>query len=153
MKYEINNETLAVLPFFEDKTKVIEVDDEYIIDEDPYSIMEHSCRYFGSSLNGRMQGSKDILGSIYKSPIMVEETQKLIFFPTEAIDSNNAGWISYKNISSVEKYNKKSLVKFNNGVEIVINCPYFSIKNQIFRCNMLESVASNRKNNKKTINS
>ena len=149
MKYEINDSTLAIVPFDKDSTKIIEKDDEYIVNETPYEVMEHSCKYFGSSLEGRMLGSKDILGSVYKTPVIVEETQKLIFFPTEAIQSESVGWLSYKNIRNVEKYNKKSKVIFNNGEFIIIDCPYFSIKNQIFRCNMLEAVSNNRKISKK----
>lgn len=149
VKYEINDSTLAIIPFDSKNTKIIEMGDEYVVKETPYEIMEHSCRYFGSSLEGRMLGSKDILGSVYKTPVIVEETQKLIFFPTEAIQSDSVGWISYKNIRNVEKYDKMTKIVFNNGEFIVIKCPYFSVKNQIFRCNMLEAVSNNRKNSKK----
>ena len=79
----------------------------------------------------------------------MEETQKLIFFPTEALASDNVGWISYKNIKNIEKHNRKSKVIFNNGDSVIIDCPYFSVKNQIFRCNMLDAISSNRKNSKK----
>lgn len=150
LKYEVNDETFAIIPIDIDKAKIVEKSDEYIVDESPYSIMEHSCKYFGSSLSGRIDGSKDILGSIYKVPVIVEESQKLIFFPTESITSKNVGWISYKNIKSVEKCGNKSMIKFKNDSNIIIDCPYFSIKNQIFRCNMLEAISSNRKNSKKS---
>jgi len=149
MKYEINDETLAILPYDNNKTKVIEKHDKYIIDDTPYEVMEHSCNYFGSSFNGRVVGSKNILGSVYKIPVIVEETQKLIFFPTEALASDNVGWISYKNIRNIEKHNRKSKIIFNNGDSVIIDCPYFSVKNQIFRCNMLEAVSNNRKISKK----
>ena len=145
MKYEINDETLAILPFDKDKARVLEESDEYIVDEIPYSIMEDSCKYFGSSFEGRILGSKNILGSVYKAPIIVEESQNLIFFPTEALSSNTVSWISYKKIKSVEKCGKRSKIIFNNGESIIANCPYFSIKNQIFRCNMFDSISSNRK--------
>lgn len=149
LKYEINEETLAILPFDKNKSRVIEKNDEYIINDTPYEVMEHSCNYFGSSFDGRIIGSKNILGSVYKIPVIVEETQKLIFFPTEALASDNVGWISYKNIKNIEKHNRKSKVIFNNGDSVIIDCPYFSVKNQIFRCNMLDAISSNRKNSKK----
>ena len=98
MKYEINDETLAVMSFDEHKTRIIEEGEDYVVNDVPYSIMENSCRYFGSSLEGRLLGSKDMLGSIY-----------------------------------------------NNGETVVVDCPYFSIKNQIFRCNMLDTISRNRK--------
>ena len=36
-----------------------------------------------------------------------------------------------------------------DNCNIIINCPYFSIKNQIFRCNMLDNITKDRKNSKK----
>ena len=145
VSYEINEETLAILPFSEGKTRVIEKDDEYIVDQTTYEIMEHSCEYFGSSLEGRMLGSKNILGSVYKAPVMVEETQKMIFFPLQALSDENGGWISYKNIKNVEKLGKRSKVLFSNNEKVIIDCPYFSVKNQIFRCNVLAAETDNRR--------
>lgn len=149
LNYEINDETLAVMSFDEDKSRIIESDDDYVVNEIPYSIMENSCKYFGSSFEGRVLGSKDILGSIYKTPIIVEESKDLIFFPTEALSSPNVAWISYKRIKNVEKYGRRTKVIFDNDESVVVNCPYFSIKNQIFRCNMLETISKNRKSGKK----
>ena len=151
MNYELNEETLAIIPE-KRGARILEMDNEYKVIETPYEIMENSCKYFGSSLDGRINGSKDILGSVYKVPVVVEETQKLIFFPTEALNSPKVAWLSYKNIKNVEKYGKHSLIRFVNGRSIVINCPYFTMKNQIFRCNMLDSISSNRRVTKKTIN-
>lgn len=150
MKYEINDETLAVLSFDKNKSRIIEDSDDYIVDEVPYSIMDNSCRYFGSSFEGRVMGSKDILGSVYKTPIVVEESKNLIFFPTEALSSPSISWISYNRIKAVEKYGRKSKIVFDNDESIVIDCPYFSVKNQIFRCTMIESVTKHRKNDKFT---
>ena len=149
LNYEINDETLAVMSFDEDKSRIIESDDDYVVNEIPYSIMENSCKYFGSSFEGRVLGSKDILGSIYKTPIIVEESKDLIFFPTEALSSPNVAWISYKRIKNVEKYGRRTKVIFDNDESVVVNCPYFSIKNQIFRCNMIETISKNRKSGKK----
>ena len=150
INYEINEETLAIIS---DKngSRILEYDDEYKVKESPYSIMENSCKYFGSSMDGRINGSKDILGSVYKVPIVVEETQKIIFFPTEALSSPKVSWISYKNIKNIEKRGKNCLIRFVNGRSIILNCPYFTMRNQIFRCNMLDSISSNRREIRKTI--
>lgn len=151
MNYEINPDTLALISE-KNGTRVLEYDDEYRVSETAYTIMENSCKYFGSSFDGRINGSKSVLGSVYKVPIIVEETQKLIFFPTQSLTSPNVSWISYKNIKNIEKFGKHSLIRFVNGKSIVIECPYFTLKNQIFRCNMLDSIFTKRRlinNNKK----
>ena len=65
MNYEINEGTLAVLPSKE-KSKVLEDKKEYVIDSTPYEIMDYSCKYFGSSYEGRKEGTKDIYWRIIR---------------------------------------------------------------------------------------
>ena len=74
-KYEVNNGTLAVLPNDEDSSLVYEDDNRYIIQEKAYKIMDDSCKYFGSTYEGRRLGSKHILGASYKLPIVIEESK------------------------------------------------------------------------------
>ena len=81
--YEINKDTYAVISVNENITKVIENEGEYLINTSSYNVMENSCEYYGSSYTGRLRGTKAILGSTYKVPIIIEETNDLIFFPTE----------------------------------------------------------------------
>ena len=71
MEYEINSDTLAIIPYQKGKSKILELNDEYIVNLTPYQVIENSCSYYGSSLNGRMNGARSILGSVYKIPVMV----------------------------------------------------------------------------------
>lgn len=150
MSYEINPETLAIIPLSETKSKIIEKHDEYVIDSTPYSVMEYSCEYFGSSLKGRLEGTKNMLGSIYKSPIIVEESRDIIFFPTISPNLPDNCWISLNNIKSIEKTNKSTIIVFENNKQIELDVPYLSLENQILRATRLESIYNKRKNNKKS---
>ena len=149
MNYEINKDTLAILPVNEDKSFVIEKDNEYIVDYRPYEVMEHSCEYFGSSLDGRLKGSKNMLGTIYKAPILVEESRNIIFFPTVSPLLVNNVWISLNNIDKYEKLGEKTKIYFKDGKDIIVDIPYLSFENQILRSSRLESIIRNRKNNQK----
>ena len=82
MKYEFSKGTLAVVPNEEESSLVYEDDDRYIIDETPFKIMEESCKYFGSTYNGRKDSARSILGAEYKVPIIVEDTNNIVVFPT-----------------------------------------------------------------------
>lgn len=149
MDYEINRDTLAILPIDHNKSKVIEVDNEYVCDINPYQIMEHSCEYFGSSLDGRLKGSKNMLGSVYKAPILVEETKNIIFFPTCSPLIVDNAWISLNNILKCEKDDCKTKIYFKNGRSITIDIPYLSIENQILRSSKLDYIVRKRKNMEK----
>lgn len=145
MKYEINNETLALMPLSNNLTKVIELNNDYIIKKSIMDIIKNSCSYFGSSFEGRLNGSKNMLGSIYKAPIIVEETNNIIFFPTTSPKGKNNIWISLNNILSYEKKRNKTVIYFKNNKKIELNIPYFTITNQIVRSTLLGSISKNRK--------
>jgi len=143
--YEINEETLIIMPISDKKSKVIEKSDEHIIDLTPNKIMENSCSYFGSSLMGRQNGSKYILGSNYKIPIVVEESKDIIFFPTTSPSLDNCHWIAVNNIKDIIKKERKTIIVFDNDQEIVIDIPYLSIQNQILRATRLNAILKKRK--------
>ena len=93
LDYEINTNTLALINEKE-KTKVYEVDSTFYVDKSANRIMEDSCEYFGSSLAGRQKGTFNLIGVSHKSPIIVEETKEIIFFPTISPRQKNCNWIS-----------------------------------------------------------
>ena len=147
-KYEVNNGTLAVLPNDEDSSLVYEDDNRYIIHEKAYKIMDDSCKYFGSTYEGRKNGSKEILGAEYKVPIIVEDSNNLIVFPTTSPFSDDCVWISLKrvkNIFKIDSFNTKIL--FDNNVEIIVPCSFRSVENQLSRASRLDLILRNRKNN------
>lgn len=146
-KYEINKSTLAIIPISKNCSKVIENENDYIINNSTTNIIDHSCKFFGSSYNGRCEGTKNLVGFNYKSPIIVEESKEIIFFPTSSPRFDNCSWISLNNI---EKYIKKeniSSIYFKNGLIMDLEISYSSLENQILRATMLESKLRQRKNN------
>ena len=147
MKYEISNGTLAIVPKENEKSVVYEDDEQYLIDEVPFKIMEDSCMYFGSSYNGRKESAREILGAEYKVPIIVEDTENLIVFPTTSPAASDCVWISLKRIKKFEKvdgYNTKII--FDNNKEIIVPCSYRTVENQVSRASRLDFVMRKRKN-------
>ncbi len=101
MNYEINKNTLAIIPIENKKSKVIEKSNEYIISKNSFQVVEHSCKYFGSSYAGRHKGTKELTGITHKSPIIIEESSKLIFFPTTSPLRDDCIWVSLNNIKKL----------------------------------------------------
>ncbi len=146
-KYEFSKGTLAIVPNEGDTSLVLEDNNKYVIQEKPFKIMEESCKYFGSSYEGRKEGSKSILGAEYKVPIVIEDSSNLIAFPTTSPYADDCIWISLKrvyNIYKIDNYNTK--VIFDNNEEIIIPCSFRSIENQMSRASRLDLVLNNRKN-------
>ena len=148
-EYEINDETYAVISERFGRTKIIEKDNEYKVEQDAYKIMDDGCKYYGSSYMGRVEGSKKILNCSYKLPIVVEESSVLIFFPIKSSLLDDCCWINLNSIDRIEKYDNKSKIVFKNNKEIVFDISKLSLENQIYKSSKLESTIFKRLNAKK----
>jgi competence protein ComK len=147
MKYEISKGTLAIVPNEKESSLVYEDEDRYIIDQNPFSIMEDSCKYFGSTYEGRKNGAKDILGAEYKVPIVVEDSNNLIVFPTTSPAAEDCCWISLKRVKKIEKIDSNNTkIIFDNNCEIIVDCSYRTIENQLSRASRLDLILRNHKN-------
>ena len=120
LKYEISKGTLAILPNESGNSLVYEDEERYLVNEKPFNIMDESCKYFGSSYEGRKEGAKSILGAEYKVPIVVEDSTNLIVFPTTSPYSDDCAWISLKRVYNIQKIDaNNSKIVFDNTKEII----------------------------------
>ncbi len=145
MNYEINQGTLAILPNENENSLVYEDEERFIVDQSPYSIMEESCKYFGSTYKGRKESAKEMLGADYKVPIIIEDYNNVIIFPTTSPTSEDCAWISLKRVKGIEKidiYNTRII--FDNGREIIVPVSYRSIENQLSRASRLDVILRKR---------
>lgn len=144
--YEINVQTLAIIPLKEGKSRVIEENNSYIVNKTPMKIIDNSCKFFGSSYEGRFSGTKTLTGITHKSPIIIEESRKMIFFPTKSPRLDSCIWISFNNILNYEQKENNSIIKFCCGKVLELDISYNIIDNQILRATRLESVLNKRMN-------
>ncbi len=144
-KYEVNEETLAVIGLDKDKTQILEKNREYLLDDSAYEVMDYSCQYFGSSYLGRVDGSKKMLGANYKLPIIVEESSEIIFFPISSPENNKCIWIALKWFQDVYERNGKTYILLKNGQKIETTTSKSSIQNQIMRASRLNLILNERK--------
>jgi competence protein ComK len=145
--YEINKKTLAIISQKGNTCKIMEEEEEYIVNKSSKTVLDDSCKYFGSSYQGRFEGTKALLGYNYKSPIIVEESQEIVFFPTTSPRIDQCNWIVLNKIKSYERKDNKTLITFNNDENLLLDVSYESLENQIFRATRLESVLKKRINN------
>lgn len=144
-EYEINSSTLAILGINKNISKVIECDEEFYVEKSAMSIIDHSCKYFGSSYEGRFQGTKHLMGVNYKSPIIIEESKNIIFFPTSSPRTNDCTWIALNKLVDYKKDRKNTKLEFLNGYKLELNISYEILENQILRATRLDSVLRQRK--------
>lgn len=149
MGYEINKNTLAIIPLETKSSKIVESSKEYVIQKNSFQVVEDSCEYFGSSYAGRHKGTKNLIGVTHKSPIVIEETSQLIFFPTTSPLREDCVWISLKNILNYfPGNNNNSIIEFKTGEKIELDMSIGSLTNQILRATRLQVVLNERINKK-----
>lgn len=148
MEYEINKGTLAIMPNENESSLVYEDEDRFLIEQSPFQIMEESCMYFGSTYEGRKESARSILGAEYKVPVIVEDTDNLIVFPTTSPKSDDCIWISLKRVKNFERIdNTNTKVIFDNNKEIIVPVSYRTLENQISRASRLDFMMRKRKSN------
>ena len=136
--YEIDLSTVMLIGLNDEKTKVVTLDNEFIIDTDSKKIIDNSCKYFGSSLTDRVNMTKRLINIKSKSPIIIEESRDIIFFPLKSIRDKCNIWISFNNLSKYVKLDDKTIFYFKNDKEVIIDFSYYIIDNQVTRSLMLD---------------
>ena len=142
--YEINKDTCAIINIDDDVTKIIEDTQEYLLSKRSFEVMEDSCTYYGSSFEGRLKGTKMMLGASYKLPIIIEESNNIIFFPTNGNNNSKCSWISLNKVSSFEPQGGYTKVTFNCGKSIIVKITYTSFEMQLLRATRLQNLLSKR---------
>ena len=140
---------MAGLPISEHCSKIYETDSVCYVNKGTTAIMEDSCLYFGSTLDGRRKGTQDMIGVNYKAPIIVEESKEMIFFPTSSSRYHDSVWISLKHIHNYNMENNFLVIEFENQQKVYLKYSYGIIDNQILRATRLESTLRGRKTSKK----
>lgn len=143
--YEISSNTCMIISKDLDNCTLIEKEKEIEIPMNIQKYINYNCEYYGSSFEGRHKSSQSILGMKYKLPIIIEESNELVFFPTKSYDNEKCCWISLKSILFYKKNYNNTKIKFTCGKTISINISIESFENQILRANQLLTILKNRK--------
>ena len=143
--YEIDLSTVMLVGIDEYTTRVITFDSELTVDVDSKKIVDYSCKYFGSNLLERINMTKRLINIKSKSPIIIEESRNIIFFPLKSIREKCNIWISFNNLEKYTKFGNKTRFIFSNGKEVVIDFSYYIIDNQVTRSLMLDYEVKKRR--------
>ena len=110
--YEIDLSTLMLIGQEDGTTKIITKNDDFLVKDCSKNIIEHSCHYFGSSLMEKVKGTNRLVKMASKTPIIVEESRNILFFPLKSIREKNNIWVSFNNLDKYEKNNVSTVLTF-----------------------------------------
>ncbi|MCI8498576.1 MAG: hypothetical protein HFG33_04170 [Bacilli bacterium] len=144
--YTISSKTLAIMPINKKRSKVYENENAFVVEKNARKIIAENCEYYGSSYEGRKKGTMELIGITHKAPILIEDSENLIFFPTSSPRLNDCGWVSLNNLDSYTPYDDESIIRFHNNLTLQVHASNKIINNQVLRATRLESIIYKRKN-------
>lgn len=147
--YEINASTLAIIPIDEKTSHVYEEEGEYIVSKNSNKLIDYNCKFYGSSYQGRCEGTKYLTGIKSKFPIIIEESRNIIFFPTSSSRNSDNSWIALNKIKKYKSDYYGTKIMFENEQEIDVPISFYSIDNQFTRATMLKAKLYELKSSKK----
>ncbi|HHY74484.1 MAG TPA: competence protein [Bacillus bacterium] len=148
--FEVNPYTMAIVGEKVSKeqtvySRVLEVENEFLVKMKPTMVMDKSCKYFGSSLKGRQEGTKELTGISYKAPIAVDPSNEIYMFPTNSPYKDTCVWLSHSYIQDYQSAGpEKTIVTFTNNKTIILNISKGSFENQLNRTAQYRFILSTR---------
>ena len=139
MKYIIDEDTYFLIK----KEKRVEVvtknqNYEFMVTFDNF--INESCKYYGSSYEGRKKGSRYLLSLTSKLPIILNEKKNLVLFPISSDRSKNNIWFLYNNILSYKRVKNYVEVTFKNKEKMIFLISYYIFRNQMLKCSQLLTI-------------
>lgn len=147
ISYIINRKTLAVTALNEKQSLVYEGGRQLVIERSSLNIVRKSCQVFGSTYRGRTEGTKKITGYRYKMPIVVQDYDEIVIFPTQSPTSQINDWISLQHVEHFYPNLSKNttFVRFDNGLLLEFGISYASFQSQYMRACYLKTIISRNK--------
>ncbi len=143
--YEIDLSTLIIIGIDEENSKVITTESTEIVHESAKKIIDNSCRYFGSTLQDKIKSTNILVKMASKTPIIIEETRNIIFFPLKSTREKNNIWVSFNNLEKYEKVDNQTILYFKNNIQVIVDFSYYIVDNQVTRSLILDYEVKKRK--------
>jgi len=143
--YEIDLSTLMLIGIDDNVTKIITTEKEFIINESCKKIIDESCKFFGSSLSDRIKATNRLVKMASKTPIIIEESRNIIFFPLKSTREKSNIWVSFNQLDNYAKDNSNTIFKFKTGKEVTLKFSYYIVDNQVTRSLILDYEINNRR--------
>src|SRR5699024_3323355 len=147
--YEVTPLTMAILAQQNENgstsTRILEEQEEYSVHHSPSKIIDNACKFFGSSLRVRQDGTKGICGITHKAPISVDPGSGMYFFPTTSPTNPKCSWIAHSHINQVvQGPGRQTEVIFKNHKSILLDISFGSMLNQVQRTAQYRYLLDNR---------
>jgi competence protein ComK len=147
--YIVHQNTMLLMPRFsqynEPLVDVYETSRWITVPGRSTEIIKESCRYFGSSLAGRQEGTKAVTNYDRLLPVAVAPNWDLYLFPIGSPKNATCIWMMYRHIEGVRsEAPNHCTVKLSNRETVTIEVSLDRVSTQLFRTGHFKSKLSQR---------
>ena len=147
-EYEWNPDSLLMKSYYQDGhllAHVYEKERELLVRQKPKDVIDYSCQYYGTSLEGNQKGASIVTNYKKKLPVVICKELNLVVFPSSSPSKDTCYWIDYSSIKDFYKSTPhKTCILFNNHVEIEVPMSVASFNTQYGRAAVLQSRLKSR---------
>ncbi|UOQ43486.1 competence protein ComK [Halobacillus salinarum] len=148
-EYEVNPQTMALIAEYNEVgqviTKVMEKKECFYLSKYPGLVIDESCHYFGSSLEGQISGTKQVAGFTHKPPIVISSAMGMYFFPIISPKRKECSWIAHNFIRSYKaEEDQTTTLYFFNGTTVHVPVSEGMIANQVQRTAQFRFILEDR---------
>jgi competence protein ComK len=147
-EYEINPNTMIIKPLpygLKVYSQIWELGEELTSPFKPIDIIKKSCRFFGSSYEGRKEGTRQLTGITHKAPITIDPTNFIYFFPTTSPSNPECIWIAQEHILYYKRTDDgNTQAVFKNKQSFILPVSYNTFNNQLLRTALLKTTLISR---------
>ena len=142
-EYIINNDTVVVMSVSSSCCLVYELNNIFKVNKSLNSIIRLSCKYYGSSFKGRIEGSKYLIDSKYKLPIILNDFKNMVFFPLKSYRYKKNCIVLLNNIKNYKKKDKKTEIISTFNKKIFLDISYGIFERQFIKAQKLLLIIKN----------
>ncbi|NHC43419.1 hypothetical protein G6549_26490 [Bacillus sp. MM2020_1] len=155
--YLINEETSLLMGEYytngELFTRVVEGMNLFLVALSPVQLIDKSLLRYGSSFNGALSSSKEVLGEIKMHPIKISSTMDIWLFPSKSFKKPNCIWFVLNHVQdTLPRTVKKTEVFLRHGHKITIEMKESSFRDKRRNAEKLRERISHNINSLKSIN-
>lgn len=126
-------------------TRVYELRENFLVPFKTLDIINESCLFYGSDFDGRIKGSKHLTGITHKTPIAIDPTNSLYFFPTTSSKRNDCIWVNSHLVDDPQPFTSGiTKVSFLNKKTYEIPVSHRVFNNQLSRAYQLSEKLNKR---------
>ncbi|WP_165820794.1 competence protein ComK [Pueribacillus theae] len=150
-EYIMTSDTMALVPHLNQYGELwsfgMELNRTILIRKNPKTILNDSCKFFGSSYEGRVDGTKAIMNRGKMYPIAICVPLDMYMFPLVSPNNYTCVWLSYVHIRDIDAYQTHhAKITFMNEQQLIVTKSKKLVESKKFRTGELRHQLKVRSN-------